>query len=117
MVALEPGAIALVPFPFSDLTQSKLRPAVLLADAGRDDWILCQVTSQSWGDVHAVLLRREDVVAGQLHIESFARPAKLFIASSSLIVGAIGTLRPIRLQELIDVLVHLLRRGRHHRAA
>ena len=36
----------LVPFPFSDLSQAKLRPAVVLADAGRGDWILCQITEQ-----------------------------------------------------------------------
>ena len=29
------GSIVLVPFPFSDLSQSKLRPAVVVADAGR----------------------------------------------------------------------------------
>jgi mRNA interferase MazF len=37
-----------VRFPFSDLSQTKLRPAVVLADAGRGDWILCQVTSKPW---------------------------------------------------------------------
>ena len=45
MVAPAAGEIVLVPFPFSDLSQAKLWPAVVLADAGRGDWILCQVTS------------------------------------------------------------------------
>jgi mRNA interferase MazF len=40
VVALAPGAIVLVPFPFSDLSNTKLRPAVVLADAGLGDWIL-----------------------------------------------------------------------------
>jgi len=44
--APEPGAVVLVRFPFSDLSQTKLRPAVVLADADRGDWILCQVTSK-----------------------------------------------------------------------
>jgi mRNA interferase MazF len=35
------GMAVLVPFPFSDLSQAKLRPAVALADVGRGDWILC----------------------------------------------------------------------------
>ena len=40
------GAVVLVRFPFSDLSETKLRPAVLLADAERGDWVLCQVTSK-----------------------------------------------------------------------
>ena len=37
MVAPTVGQVILVPLPFSDLSQSKLRPAVVLADAGRGD--------------------------------------------------------------------------------
>jgi mRNA interferase MazF len=41
----------MVPFPFSDLSQSRLRPAIVLADAARGDWILCQVTSNPYADL------------------------------------------------------------------
>ncbi len=37
MGAFAAGSVVLVPFPFSDLSQSKRRPAVVLADAGRGD--------------------------------------------------------------------------------
>ncbi len=56
MVTPTAGSVVLVPFPFSDLSQSKLRPAVVLADAGLGDWILCQVTSRSYADPRAVQL-------------------------------------------------------------
>ncbi len=46
MGVLTVGAVVLVHFPFSDLSQTKLRPAVVLADAGRSDWVLCQITSK-----------------------------------------------------------------------
>lgn len=36
MVALGRGSVALVPFPFSDLSQAKLRPAIVLASVGRE---------------------------------------------------------------------------------
>jgi hypothetical protein len=49
VVAPSTGDVVLVPFPFSDLSQTKVRPADCLADAGRGDWILCQVTSNSYG--------------------------------------------------------------------
>lgn len=38
MVTPAAGEVSFVRFPFSDLSQSKLRPAVCLADAGRGDW-------------------------------------------------------------------------------
>jgi mRNA interferase MazF len=48
------GAVVLIPFPFSDLSASRLRPAIVLASAGRGDWILCQVTSNAYADPLAV---------------------------------------------------------------
>ena len=37
MGAFTAGQVVIVHFPFSDLTASKLRPAVVLAEAGRGD--------------------------------------------------------------------------------
>jgi mRNA interferase MazF len=48
------GDVVLVPFPFSDLSQSKVRPAIALANTSRGDWILCQITSAMYGDPHIV---------------------------------------------------------------
>ncbi len=44
MVSPAAGKVVLVRFPFSDLSQSKLRPAVILADADRRDGLLCQAS-------------------------------------------------------------------------
>jgi mRNA interferase MazF len=52
------AAVILVQFPFSDLLRTKLRPAVVLADAGRGDWILCQVTTRPYGDAPGRLQTR-----------------------------------------------------------
>jgi mRNA interferase MazF len=59
MVPSAAGAIVLVRFLFSALSQSKLRPAIVLADAGRGDWILCQVTSNPYSDARALMLSDE----------------------------------------------------------
>ena len=40
--------VVLLPFPFSDLTASKLRPALVLANSGKGDWVLCQITSNPY---------------------------------------------------------------------
>lgn len=73
MVAPAAGAVVLVPFPFSDLSQAKLRPAVVLADAGRGDLILCQVTSNPYGDPRAVPLVEASFARGSLRVRSGRR--------------------------------------------
>ena len=103
------GAVVLVRFPFSDLSQAKLRPAVVLADAGRGDWILCQVTSQAYGDDRAVALNGADFARGSLRLTSFARPGKLFTASQDLFAADVALLRPESLVGLIEAVVALLR--------
>ena len=60
------GAVVIVPFPFSDLSQSKLRPAVVLAPASRGDWILCQITSNRYGDPTTIELTNGDFSRGAL---------------------------------------------------
>ncbi|MGH7411259.1 MAG: MazF family transcriptional regulator [Candidatus Methylomirabilis sp.] len=81
VVAPSAGGIVLVPFPFSDLSQAKLPPAAALADAGRGDWILCQVTSKPYGDPRALHLPSSSFTSGSLRVDSYARPGKLFTAS------------------------------------
>lgn len=81
MGALAAGTVVLVPFPFSDLSRTKLRPAIALAAAGRGDWVLCQVTSKSYGDPNALALDDVAFASGSLRMSSWARPGKLFTAS------------------------------------
>ena len=64
--------VVVVHFPFPYLTASKLRPAVVLAEAGHGDWILCQITSKSYGDVKAVTLDAGDFAHGSLRLTSYA---------------------------------------------
>lgn len=109
MVVPSTGEVVLVPFPFSDLSLTKLRPAVCLADAGRGDWVLCQITSNGYGDPAAVPLDTPDFASGGLRLASFARPGKLFTASTTLMVRSVGRLNPAALQRVVDAVVGLLR--------
>ncbi len=52
----------------------QLRPAVALADAGRGDWILCQVTSNPYGDPRAVHRTPASFGLGSLRADSYAWP-------------------------------------------
>jgi mRNA interferase MazF len=109
MVTPTAGAVVLVRFPFSDLSQTKLRPAVVLADAGRGDWILCQVTSKPYGDTRVIKLEDTSFSAGSLRVLSYARPGKLFTANRDLIISDVATLKSQSLKQIVDAVVDLLR--------
>jgi mRNA interferase MazF len=111
MVTPSAGAVVLVPFPFSDLSQSKLRPAIVLADAGKGDWVLCQITSNSYSDPRAIELTSSSFNSGSLHKVSYARPAKLFTANRSLLVAKAGMLTEDSLKQIINAVIELLREG------
>ena len=111
MVVPAAGLVVLVPFPFSDLSQAKLRPAVVLAGVERDDWILCQVTSNPHGDSRAIALTNAGFRTGSLRVTSFARPGKLFTVNNSLMVGQAGHLKSDVLRDIIEAVVGILQGG------
>jgi mRNA interferase MazF len=100
----------LIHFPFSDLSETKLRPAVVLANAERSDWVLCQVTSKPYGDTGAIPIEPGDFTTGSLRLTSFARPGKLFTASQSLMVAQAGILKTALRNRIVESVVTLLRR-------
>ena len=108
MVAPSAGVVVLVPFPFSDLSQARLRPAIVLADAGRGDWILCQVTSNPYGDPRAVHLTDRSFASGSLRAESYARPGELFPASRDLMVAEVAVLTAAALQQVVDAVIAIV---------
>ncbi len=60
------GDVVVVPFPFSDIIQSKRRPALIISKLGGNDLILCQITSQSIKDNYAISLEDNDFETGNL---------------------------------------------------
>lgn len=111
MVVPTNRAIVLVSFPFSDLSNSKLRPAAVLAYVERDDWILCQITSKPYGDKQAVVIEDDSFETGSLQLTSYIRPGKLFTANSSIIQSQIGKLKEEPFQNIIEAVVKILRSG------
>lgn len=99
----------LVRFPFSDLSATKLRPAVVLASVDREDWILCQITSNPYSDAMAIEISESDFASGSLMRRSYARPGKLFCANTSLMERVLGKLSPAKLAAIVDTVVAILR--------
>jgi len=66
MERLVKGDVVVLPFPFSDLSQSKKRPAFVVAPLQGDDVILCQITTVVHSDLYSILLEEKDFVTGSL---------------------------------------------------
>ncbi len=102
------GDVVVIPFPFSDLSGSKRRPAFVLADLPGDDVILCQVTSQPSKDNLSVPLLISDFSSGALPVNSNIRPAKVFTADKNIIVKKVGTVKDHVSTKAVTVLKDLL---------
>ena len=109
MVTPSVGSGVLVRFPFSDLSASKLRPAIVLASANRNDWILCQITSNPYSDIKAVKIVDSDFATGALMRISYARPSKLFSANTSLMTRVIGDLTKHKQTSIIDAVINIFK--------
>ena len=109
MGAFAAGQVIVVPFPFSDLSEQKFRPALILADAGRGDWILCQITSNPFSDPQAIALTDDSFSHGNLQRISYARPGKLFTASDSLFSTRVGALHTATFCQVREAVVAMLK--------
>ena len=93
------GDVVVVPFPFSDLSAAKRRPALVLAELSGDDVILGQITSQVKTDGYSVPITSPDFTSGKLDQDSNACPNRLFTADSNIVVYRAGELQESQVDE------------------
>jgi mRNA interferase MazF len=105
------GDVVVVPFPFSDLSQSKRRPALVIASLDGDDLILCQITSQTIKDNYSLSLDDKDFETGSLKQPSNVRPNRIFTADHHIILYRVGKLKSGKLTDVIEKIVKIIRIG------
>jgi len=101
------GDIIVLKFPFSDLTNYKKRPALIIKNINGNDSIVLQITSIARRDEYSVKLCREDFSEGSLPINSLIRINKIFTADKSLFLYKAGTIGPIKFFESKNKLIKL----------
>lgn len=102
------GDVVVVPFPFSDLTQAKRRPALVIATLTGEDIILCQITSQTIRDLYAIPLESSDFSQGGLNQTSNIRPNRLFTPDRGIILYKAGQIKSEKLREVIAKIVEII---------
>jgi mRNA interferase MazF len=104
------GDVVVVPFPFSDLSAAKKRPALVLANLAGDDIILCQITSQCPTEPTAIALTAAGFASGGLPANSYVRPTRIFTADKSIIIRKAGSLTPDLIGASVEQIVSVLQR-------
>ena len=94
-INIDQRSIILVPFPFSDLTGAKKRPALVVSNTDfnirNEDIICCLITSNPTAK-DSIKITNTDMESGFLEFESKIKPHRLFTVSKNIIYKNLGKL-------------------------
>ena len=94
------GDIILVPFPYTDLSSVKTRPALILSKISQDgDFILSAITSKYYKD--GVEIQNHSLTHGELPCVSYVRYSKIVTLNKSIIKKIVAKLNRVKLQEVL----------------
>jgi len=103
------GSVVVIPFPFSDLSASKRRPAFVLANLSGNDILLCQITSIIPNEKFFISIRTTDFLTGSLPVDSYIRPTRIFTADKNIIIKSTGIVSDEILNKTIENIIRILK--------
>ncbi len=102
------GDIVLVSFPFSDFSQKKIRPALVVSNNLKGkDVILCGITSQK--DENLISLKNKDLIFGELPKDSFIKAEKIVVFQKNLIFKNVASISKEKQLEVFNNLKKILK--------
>ncbi|OCQ92468.1 growth inhibitor PemK [Oscillatoriales cyanobacterium USR001] len=102
------GDVVVTLFPYSDLSQTKLRPALVVAVLPGENVIVCQITSQAIINRYVISITNTDFTIGSLSRDSKIRPEIIHTIERSVIGYKVGSLKPEKVEEVIKKLIEIL---------
>lgn len=104
------GDVVVLPFPYTDFSGVKKRPAVMVANLRGQNVILAQITTNQRNDEDLVSLRKKDFASGSLSADSFIMTSLLFTADASRISYKAGKIKPEKIKEVQERIIEVIRR-------
>ncbi|PIN93613.1 growth inhibitor PemK [Candidatus Pacearchaeota archaeon CG10_big_fil_rev_8_21_14_0_10_31_24] len=104
------GEVVVLEFPYTDLSKTKKRPSLIVANLKGDNLILCQITGQSRPDPDLIDLKKEDFQTGELHRNSFIMPSFVFTIHKSKIDYVAGKIKQEKIKEVEKKLCEIFTR-------
>ncbi len=98
------GDIVLIKFPFSNLSDYKIRPAIVISNnefnSRFDNWF-CPITTKEQG--HCIELNGS-VAEGKLDNKSYARAGTIFTIEHQMILKRIGSLSKEKTKQIVEAI-------------
>ena len=104
------GEVVVLKLPYTDLSKTKKRPSLIVANLKGDNLILCQITGQLRPDKDLVNLKKEDFKTGGLHRDSFIMPSFVFTIHKSKIDYVAGKIKQDKIKEVENKLCEIFTR-------
>ena len=104
------GDVVVLPFPYTDFSSVKKRPAVVVANLRGQNVILAQITTNQRNDEDLISLGKEDFSSGSLNSDSFVMISLLFTADASRISYKLGKMKTDKIKEVQDKLIEVFTR-------
>ena len=102
------GEIVLVKFPFSDLLNFKVRPAVVLKDQ-KQDLLLVPVSSNIVGDQPNKQIQETDLSGAKLPVQSVVRYTKMFTLNKGIVYKKVSMLQDDFVSSMMEDIVAYLK--------
>lgn len=104
------GDVVVVPFPYTDLSTVKKRPALVIASLKGENVILAQITKIDRVDEDIVSLKKTDFYSGMLKTDSYIMPSIIFTAESISIEYKAGKIKKEKIDQVEKKLVEIFTR-------
>jgi mRNA interferase MazF len=109
MERFQPGDVVIAEFIFTDYSQTKRRPAVIIAALAENNYLACSITSQaSNSDSFRIELKANGLIDGSLNRDSYIRPNMLMTLDRCLIHWKVGILPLDKFKEVREVVVKIV---------
>lgn len=103
---IEQRSIVLIPFPYTDLSGAKKRPALVISSLDfnikNEDIICCLITSNPEDKQHAIKINNKDMENGFLEFESKVKSYRIFTVNKRLVYKVLGKLNLSKSKLIIE---------------
>jgi mRNA interferase MazF len=109
---LQKGDIVIVRFPFTDASEYKKRPALVISNDLVNitgDYLMVQITSKDKKDALSLPVKTTDYMGTELPLKSFIRLHKIFLLNESLVLSKATSVKPAFIEKVTDKIIELIK--------